>query len=194
MGREQMSNHGDVSFEQLELAQLTVTVRDAAKGGFKGQYRADRAECERLGSLIDLGEITEFQADYQIEPSKSGRFRMTAQLRGRISQNCVASLKVLDNDIEEEFTVLFVSERRFAEIINESQLDPESDDDFEPYGDGTLKVGRVIYEHLVGAIDPYPRADDGEFDRDIGGLPDHEDEVEGPFSVLADLRKDVPKS
>ena len=99
----------DASFEELELANVTVSAREAAKGCFRQKYHADPAECAKLGSLIGLGEITGFEADYQVEPSRSGRFRMTAHLRARISQNCVASLKELDNSVDEEFTVLFVS-------------------------------------------------------------------------------------
>lgn len=190
MGQDRNSNQERASLEQLELAKLSVSVREAAKGVYARQYRADPGECERLGSLIGLGEITGFEADYQVEPSRSGRFRMTAHLRGKISQNCVASLKVLDNSVDEDFTVLFVSERRFAEIVNDGQVDPESDDDFEPVIDGRLEVGRVIYEHLVGAIDLYPRAENTEFSPDFDQKQDDGEVPEGPFSVLAGLRKD----
>ncbi len=184
----------DASFDALALPKLSVGARDIPAEGLEREYKADRAECAALSQVIDLGAISEFQAAYAITPDSKNRFRIKAHLRARISQNCVVTLAPLENAIEEDFTALFVSEDILEKILGDEDFDAEGDENPEPIVNGRLEVGRIIYEHLAGAINPYPRAKDAEISQENGMEGTGGTDADGPFSVLAELRKDGGKS
>jgi hypothetical protein len=56
----------------------------------------------------------------------------------------------------------------------------------EPIVGGKIDAGRIVFESLAAAIDPYPRLPDAEFEGPLsapeGGKP------ESPFAVLASLK------
>jgi hypothetical protein len=65
----------------------------------------------------------------------------------------------------------------------DDELDPE------PIVAGQIAVGRVVFECLTAAIDPFPRKPDATLDR-TSTAPDGDDggKPESPFAVLANLR------
>jgi hypothetical protein len=68
-------------------------------------------------------------------------------------------------------------------------VDPGEELDPEPIVAGQIAVGRVVYECLAAAIDPFPRAPGAALDR-TSTAPDGGSSAkpESPFAVLAKIR------
>jgi hypothetical protein len=58
----------------------------------------------------------------------------------------------------------------------------------EPIENGRIGVGRIAYEHLAAALDPYPRRSDAAFEGRAQGPRGSGDVPASPFAVLAGLK------
>ena len=86
----------------------------------------------------------------------AGRYRLAGTLRARLTQACVATLEPLPQTIEEEFEVQFWPRERCRRRAT-TEVEVSSVPDVEPIEHGTIEVGRVVFETLSAALDPYPR-------------------------------------
>ena len=114
------------------------------------------------------------------------RCRLIGHLRARLTQACVATLEPLPQSIEEEFEVEFWPAGSLPETVD-TEVEALSVPDVEPVEHGTVRVGRVVFETLAAALDPYPRKSGAESRMARSG--DGEDTgTPGPFEALKKLK------
>jgi len=145
-------------------------------------------EAERSAIVKELGLLSceAVEVDYTIRTLGMSRCRLIGHLRARLTQVCVATLEPLPQSIEEEFEVEFWPAGSLPETVD-TEVEALSVPDVEPVEQGTVRVGRVVFETLAAALDPYPRKSgaslewqDPESGEDTG--------TPGPFEALKKLK------
>lgn len=115
-------------------------------------------EAERAAIAKELGLISceSVAADYTIRPLGAARYRLAGNLQVRLTQACVATLEPLPQAIEEAFEVDFWPAGSLPET-GDTEVEASSVPEVEPIERGTIEVGRVVFETISAALDPYPR-------------------------------------
>lgn len=161
-----------------------------------------------LAAELEILEVTALDVTYRIASggrrrdgaSRSPELRLTGTLTADVVQACVATLEPVAAHIEEPITIEL---RAAAEIDPAAPVDPLEEADLEPLdADGSIPLGRIVYEILAAALDPFPRAPGAEFN-----WTDPADQADAgtaakpsPFAALARLKtkaasgKDDPDS
>jgi uncharacterized metal-binding protein YceD (DUF177 family) len=163
-------------------------VHDIPESGLSLQREATPDELARIARALDLIACTSLKADYVIAPTAGGHYRLSGRLCAEVSQACVVTLEPVESTIEETFEAVFWPQEDMpAPESGELALDDEPER--EPIVAGQIAVGRVVFESLAAAIDPFPRKPGAVLDWQsptpadtTGGKP------ESPFAVLANLK------
>jgi len=161
-------------------------VADIPAAGLSVQRTAEPGECERIARALDLLACT-LTVDYAIVPSGSGRYHLTATLAARVEQACGVTLEPVASAIEERLDLYFWP----AEAIpapTSGELDLDGEEDPEPIVEDRIDVGRVAFECLAAAIDPFPRKPEATLERSSTGGEEALGKADSPFAVLANLR------
>lgn len=143
-----------------------------------------------LAEALNIEVCNSLTCDIDLAPAKRGRFHGTVHIKAGITQTCVVTVEPFDSALDETVRVEFWPEKQIAawdaDRGEEAEID-ENTPDPEPIEDDTLNVGRVIYESLVVAVDPYPRAPDAALET-ASTETEAERAAERPFAALEKLR------
>jgi len=145
---------------------------------------ADDAERAALAAALGLGACEAFDIHGELTRMLGARFRLDATLEARVVHTCVVSLEPVTQQIGERMTIEFWPPDQIAAEI----FEPDDDGDPpEPIENDRIDLGRLAYETLAVAIDPYPRKAGAAMDPQI--VADVARSGEGnPFRALAGLR------
>jgi uncharacterized metal-binding protein YceD (DUF177 family) len=159
--------------------------RAIPEGGLPVTREATEAERASVGSALDVVACKRLVARYTIEPLDHGRFRLSGSVDVTVTQTCVVTLDEIERKYSAPLEVeLWPAEALAGDDEDEAVIDPLGDD-HEPIEDGRIDAGRIVYEELAGAIDPYPRSDGASFDWEDreGAARTH------PFAALEKLKR-----
>jgi uncharacterized metal-binding protein YceD (DUF177 family) len=156
-------------------------VHDRASLSEKGTEQTRRATAEeraRLVAALDLAACDRVEVVYRVKPLSGFRARLKGRITAHVVQKCVVSLAPVPADVAVDLAVEFWPAEEAEESVD---FDPMSNADPEPMENGRIEVGRIVYEEIAAALDPYPRAPDATF------APGSDAEVaaEKPFAALA---------
>ena len=127
-----------------------------AEAGLHKEVVATAAERVAIAQELGLVSCEAIEASYTIRALGGGRYRLAGSLHARLTQACVATLEPLPQTIEEEFEVQFWPAGSLP-ATGDAEVEATSVPDVEPIEHGTIDVGRVVFETLSAALDPYPR-------------------------------------
>lgn len=160
--------------------------RNVPETGLKVKREATENERVGLAAALDVIACTRLIARYTIEPLDHGRFQLEGSADITVTQRCVVTLE----EIERKYAAPLEVELWPAEALADESEDEETvvdplGADREPIEDGRIDVGRIVYEELAGAVDPYPRSD---------GASLNWEDTEGaarthPFAALEKLKR-----
>ena len=145
---------------------------------------ATSQECDAVAGRLELPLVRLLACHYTLTRPLAGATRRRegeivaeGHLRASVVRECVVTLELFDEIIEEHFRV------RFVPAGTESDDDdPEADDEI-PYEGASIDLGEATVEQLALSLDPYPRKPGAE-------LPPEACEIDlGPFAALARLAK-----
>jgi uncharacterized metal-binding protein YceD (DUF177 family) len=164
---------------------------DIPERGLSREQIASSEERLELARQLDIEECRRLAIRYTLRPASRGRYVLDGTLQAEVVQACVVSLEPVESTIEEAFRVEFWP----ADDVNQSvegESEVLSGPDIEPIDNGVLRVGRVVFELLAAALDPYPRKPGAAFDEAAGVRGAKENG--SPFAVLQRLKtgKDDP--
>jgi hypothetical protein len=164
----------------------THRVIEVPDGGLRQSWQASEAERSALAAALEVEGCEAAGADYTIGALGAGRYRMTGRVRASLAQRCVVSLEPLATRIDEPFEVEF---RPPESITPESaaELEVLALPEIEPIEHGAIAAGRLVFETLLAAVDPYPRKEGAEFDWTARAGAEA---AKGPFASLSGLKKD----
>ncbi|MGH1418344.1 MAG: YceD family protein [Hyphomicrobiaceae bacterium] len=173
------------------LRHIVHDVTEIPDGGLKVAWKASPEERAVLAQELDVLEIEAVSTLYEIKRkgrARQGgsRYELTGQIKFRLTQACVVSLEPITQLIEETIEEEFRPEEDI-EPRGEDESEVLSVNDPEPFVDGKLEVGRLIFEYLSSAIDPFPRKDGESLE-----WQDRQDPADvaaqNPFAELAKLK------
>jgi hypothetical protein len=171
--------------EPLTWSHRTTAIPD---GGLHETREATSAERAAIASALGILSCAAMRADYRLQALGGGRYRMTGRLVARVTQACVVSLEPVPQTIDEEIDVAFWPTGTLPEA-GDAEVEVLSAPEIEPIEHGAIDTGRVLFEVLSAAIDPYPRTPGARFEGEEEGGPSGP-EATGPFAALKKLKKE----
>lgn len=150
------------------------------------EYQRAAGPQERTAIAKELGIVTldRLEASYRVTAIAGGGWRLAGTVSADVVQSCVITLEPVPAQITETFKVEFwrdLDEPEGGE--DKSVLDGA---DIEALEGDVIPAGRIVFECLSAALDPYPRKEGASL-----GWNDpkaQEAEKNNPFSVLAKFR------
>lgn len=171
------------------MTQPLEWTHDVSEFGDRGRTftrAASEAECVAIARELDILYCARLDVKYDVKPLPQGRYRLAGQMDAVVTQACIVTLDPVPASLSEEFAVEF----RTPDDIDAGEAGDRailSGLDIEPLQHGVIDAGRVIFECLSAALDPYPRKAGAEFDwqdpKDKGASP------ASPFAALAKLKR-----
>ena len=157
--------------------------RAIPEAGLPVTREATAEERAAVAAAMELVACARLVARYEITPEAAGRFLLKGAADVTVTQTCVVTLEEIERRYSAPLDMEFWPAAALADEA-EADIDPLGADR-EPIEEGRLDVGRIVYEELVSAVDPFPRRD--------GAALDWEDK-EGaarthPFAQLARLKR-----
>lgn len=172
------------------LAAWAHRVEDIPERGLTEERLASEAELAALARALDIAACRRLAVTYRMKPLGSGRYRLTGTIAANVTQSCIVTLEPIESEIREEFE----EEYWPLELLREDAKGKGGEDEQEILSQhsrevveqGQIAVGRLVYEHIATALDPYPRRPDAAFQwQEPDAQPAASD---NPFAVLARLK------
>lgn len=170
--------------------------RAPAQSGYSRSWQATEAERAAIAEALGLTQCFSVSATCTIHARAGGRYVLAGRLLADVEQACVVTLDPVPEHIDERFKGEYcpASDIAVAGAV-EAHFDPDSDDEPIAIVEGQLAIGKLVFETLALAIDPFPRAAGAEevkLERGPSGPTKTGDAVTerapNPFAVLAKLK------
>ena len=167
------------------LPDWTVATLDIPEGGFSRECAVSPDALDEFASALGMLSLASVLARYRIDRLAGGGYRLHGRLTAKGAQACVVSLEPVPANLDEPFDVEFwpdIPAKDGGE--DKSVLEAR---DVEPLDDAAISVGRIVFETISAALNPYPRKDGAEFN--WSDKAQSEPEKVSPFAALAKLKK-----
>ena len=165
--------------------------------GLDAHRKASAAEGAAVAAAADILGVERLEARYRITPAGRGRYLLEGKIRARVVQACVVTLDPVAAELAEPFSVEFwppeAPERKGkADPAPGAVVEQEVfvDDEPERIENNAIDAGRIVFETLVTALAPYPRAPGAELElpSDAGNAGSDDAKPDHPFAALAKLK------
>lgn len=158
----------------------THETRSVPETGLSVVREATAEERAALAEASNVEGCSRLVATYTIKPIGMGRYRLKGNVAIDVTQACVVTVEPLQRTYKAPLDLeLWPADMLTSDTeIDSLEADPE------PIEDGRIDIGRIVYEELAGAIDPYPRKDGANFEWEEDAPP----AATNPFAALARLR------
>ena len=159
-------------------------VTDIPAGGLHRERKASAEERLELAKALGVTAIDFLSVDYRVSGLAGGGWRLAGKVVADVVQACVVSLEPVPSRIEDSFDVEFWRALDTSEGGEDRSV--LQGPDVEPLENDKIPAGRIIFETLSAALDPYPRKPGVEF-----GWQDKAaaNPIKiSPFSVLSKLK------
>lgn len=161
-------------------------VDEIGESGLHLERSATASERESVAEALQIIACEAITARYDIKALAGGRYRLRGTVEAALAQSCVITLDVLETRLDEAFDVEFRPADELS-VSAEATVSLENPD-LETLEHNRIPVGRIVYEHLAAALDPYPKKEGAAFAwEDESGGPDAASS-QSPFSVLSKLK------
>lgn len=164
----------------------SYSIAEIPDAGLTAERSATPAMRTALATALDLLACSRLEVRYEVNPLPRGRYVLEGTLEADVTQSCVVTLEPVESRIVEPFEVEFRPglAREASEVTEFDALEAR---DIEPLEDGTIPIGRIVYEHLASAINPYPRKEGVVLEQPSSEPTDAGGES-GPFAALRQLK------
>lgn len=173
-----------MALERTPLADWSHATSDIPDGGLQRERSAGADDLALLSQALNMLSLKLVKANYRVQALPGGAFRLHGNVVAEGAQRCVVTLEPVAARVDDAFDVEFwpkLPEPQGGEDL--SILDTR---DVEPLEDSTIPVGRIVYETISAALDPYPRKEGAVFDwADEAGKSKSS---VSPFAALAQLK------
>lgn len=168
------------------VSEWTHPVSEIGETGLDVKRAATAEEREALAAKLGIVGCNRLVASYRILHAPDGRFKVEGTVDGEVVQACVVTLDPVVQHMSEPIAV---------EFRPKPQIEPKDDsehevfvaDDPEPIENNRLGIGRVIFEIVASALDPYPRAANAALEPGEGQAAPAGSKA-NPFAALADWK------
>lgn len=170
-----------------KLPDWSIETREIGKDGRAFRYSATPAEFAALAEELDLAACRSCMVEGGVRPLAKGRYLVDGMLTADVVQRCVVTLEPVAARIEQEIDIEFWPATDIAQASSTS-FDALGGDGPEPIEGGRVTIGRLTYELLASALDPYPRAPGAALDAPSGDGDKSQPAQVNPFAALANFK------
>lgn len=153
------------------------------------KFDADEGERLALAERFGLLELKLFKGEATATQEKDASgIAVQVRFKAKLAQRCGITLEPVHDVLSETFIVRFVEGS-----VDETDLDPESDEDIEALEGEEIDIGEIAAQYLGTAMNPYPRkkgsrAADLPYARGEVISEEEAGKKPNPFSLLKKLR------
>jgi len=167
----------------------TYAVRDVPIDGLAIERTVTSDEAMSLAQELEIVSVESLTAKCHLTPRAGGRLSLKGTIFARLTQECVVTLDPISVAVSLPVDVVFTPQAGITagiEMPMDGSLEDLDAPDEEPIENGTVNVGRIVFEELLSGLDPYPRSPNANFDwaDEKAGAAD-----KNPFATLARLKK-----
>ncbi len=163
---------------------VPVRVEDVPLEGLHREITADAQTRQAIAETAGLRALTRLDARFELTRRGADGLHVRGDISATVGQNCVVSLEPLENEIAEDFDLVFAPAAGPAGQKSHQLVDLD-DDQPEVLQGGAFDLGALAVEFLLLGVDPYPRKAGVAF-----GAATPVDEGEHPFAALAALKRE----
>lgn len=171
----------------MPILPWTHPVAEIPAGSRTYTREANLAECSALAAELGLLACSACRAQYTLRGLSGGRYKLAGALTATVTQACVITGDPVESKLDLPVEVEFSPnpEGPAPEAGENGDVEISSLPEVEPIENGTLDVGRVMFESLAAGLDPYPKKTGAEFSWHDETA---KDEKNNPFAVLANFK------
>ena len=166
----------------------THRVSEIPEPGLRVARAATEAERTALAKALEVVSCEGADAEYTIKAIGVGRYRLSGEVSVRLTQGCVVTLEPLSTKLKEGFEVEFWPPESVPGAPS-AEVEVSALRDIEPIEHGTIDAGRIVFETLAAAIDPYPRKEGAALDWRDENDKSSEPGSASPFAKLKTLKE-----
>lgn len=167
------------------LSSWSHATTDIPDRGLSRERAASESERGEIASALKLISLDKLVTKYRISSISGGAWRLAGDLSADVVQPCIVSLEPVPAHLEEKFDVEFWQDARADE--SGGDLSVLQGPDIEPLEGSEVAAGRIVFETLAAALDPYPRQSDAAFNWTEPAASD--ERKTSPFDVLGTLKR-----
>ncbi len=167
-----------------QLSNWSHVTTEIPDRGLARERAASEAEREDIARALKLISLDKLVANYRITSISGGAWRLAGRITADVAQSCIVSLDPVPAHLEESFDVEFWQDARADE--SGGDLSVLQGPDIEPLDGNDIPTGRIVFETLAAALDPYPRKENASFDWTEPVVSN--EKKTSPFAVLARLK------
>lgn len=152
--------------------------------GLSQERSANETERRAIADALGLISLDALTTEYRVTALAGGGYRLAGAIAANVVQSCIVSLEPVTQSFKDTFDVEF-----WPEVLarnSDEDVSVLGGHDVEPLNHGLIEAGRIVFETLSGAIDPYPRKEGAAFawqdDPPAGATG------KGPFDILSRLK------
>lgn len=168
------------------LSDWAHAIAEIPDGGLARDRKLPADATAAVAETLGLLTLSHLSTSYRIERLPGGAYRLRGRVHAAVEQPCVVTLDPVADQLDEPFDV---------EFWPDLQKDAGSDEDktvldardVEQLTGQTIPVGRIVYETVAAALDPYPRKAGAAFSW-AEKAPETSENV-SPFAALSKLKK-----
>ena len=157
-------------------------------GGLGIKRAATDVERAALAAALEILSCDALQVSYRLSRAPDDGYRLKGKLTADVVQACVVTLAPVHDTVTAEFAVEFRPEDEVRAAAG-GAVDLEADTEIEPIKGTVMAAGRVVFEELAAALNPYPRRPGAEFAAPADPKQAAEIAKEHPFAALAKLKE-----
>lgn len=168
-----------------EALDWSYRVTDIPDGGLREKREAAADERARLAEALDIVAVGRLVCEFTIRSIGKGHYRLAGKVAAAVTQACVVTLEPVEQNAEGTFDVEFWPPAALPES-SEEEVEALSASEIEPIEHGRIDAGRIVFETIATALDPYPRKQGAEFRAE--GVTNQGPSEAGPFAALKRLK------
>lgn len=170
----------------LNKAPWVIKAHTVGNSGLTGTLEASAGDLKALADALDLISCDRLTVTFRVKPIGRDRFKASGRIEANLVHPCIVTLEPVPETIREEFSVEFWPAEEAGEELPEGEINLDAEEP-ERMEHGEIALGRLVYELIAVAMDPFPRspgadAAEAELLRDLP-KPDN------PFAALKKLKK-----
>lgn len=141
-----------------------ISVADIPARGLRETRVAAVEERAAIVRALGLLSCDKVELRFNLKANGSISYRLEGTLEASVTQACVVTLEPVPARLYVPILIDFHPNLPVLEVADLDLGDPYAQEEHETIENGTLLLGRFVFEELVSTLDPYPRSAGVEFD------------------------------
>jgi uncharacterized metal-binding protein YceD (DUF177 family) len=164
---------------------VPLTISEVSETGRHIDLVADAQARAAVAKLAGLAAVPRLEASFDVTRYGRSGLHVVGRVSATVVQTCVVTLEPLENEVDEEIDIAFVSAPSpSVEDYSSGEVEVPLEDAPEPLVGNKVDLGAIATEFLILGLDSYPRKPNAVFEAPSAG-----DESAHPFAALAEFKK-----